>query len=530
MRTFLACLATFLLALLSPVVSPSNHAQDVPKTNQLADYLGETDAARKAALKAELLKLTPEQLRALMLALPLAAADSGEKTFELACPDKFTRKYFVTVPPGYDVAQSYPLVVLLHGGVNGNSEEAGASMASAWHMYMKDEQKKGVFFLAPSANCENTTINARWWREGGMNNILTMIAAVKSRYHIDDERVFLSGGSDGGSGTWAISMRRPDTFAGFFPMVGHPLVAATDRTAAFYENLKGTNLFNISGGKDPVYPGGEVSKIVGEINSVGPKILHKNYEQAGHDMSYAEVEISHILELMGTWKRDLLAKSLDWSTDRACFGSRAWICIDETKELERDFNKAPKATARGTGVIRIDLGVRVATPTTPEDMNKPVKVKHLEPGSVAEMMGMKEGDVITKVDGKKCGNLDEVNAVLRTKGAGKEISVTVDRAGAEVSMKGRFPPLEKDPAPGRVQGTWTVGSIDVKTNNVRRLTLRIAPEMLDAKGELRVKVNGKEAFKGKPMGDVALMLEHFEQTWDKGWPFVWEIKLDVERK
>ena len=65
---------------------------------------------------------------------------------------------------------------------------------------------------------------------------------------------------------------------------------------------------------------------------------------------------------------------------------------------------------------------------------------------------------------------------------------------------------------------------------MKRLTVRIAPEMLDAKGELRVKVNGKEAFKGKPAGDVGLMLERFEQVRDKGWPFVWEIKLDVERK
>ncbi len=523
MRTFLACLATILLALVS-------HAQDAPKSNTLADYLAETDTARKAALRAELLKLTPEQLRGLMSALPFPAADSGEKTFEIACADKFTREYFVSVPSGYDPAKAYPLVVLLHGGVNGDSQEAGASMAGAWQLYMKEEQKQGVIFLSPTADCENTTINARWWREGGMNNILAMVAAVKARYHVDDERVFLSGGSDGGSGTWAMAMRRPDAFAGFFPMVGHPLVPATDRTAAFYENLKGMNVFNISGGKDPVYPGSEVSKIVGEINSVGPKILNKCYDDAGHDMSYAKTEIPHILELMATWKRDLLAKHIDWSTDRACFGSRAWVSIDETKELDRDFNKAPKATARGTGVIRIDLGVRVATPTTPDDMNKPVKVKHLEPGSVAEVMGMKEGDVITKIDGKKCGNLDEVNAVLRTKGAGKEISVTVDRAGAEVTMKGRFPPLEKDQAAGRVQGTWTAGNVDLKTNNVKRLTVRIAPEMLDAKGELRVKVNGKEAFKGKPAGDVGLMLERFEQVRDKGWPFVWEIKLDVERK
>ncbi len=524
MRILLALAATFLALGLVRAEPPVPPEPAVP--NDLRDYLAEADATKKAEWKSRLLKLSPAQLRDLMDRL--LREWSGPAQLEVACQDGFTRKCSV-LATDYDREKAYPLIVLLHGGVNGESNGAAQAALEGWQHHMSLTQLRDVIFVAPTADCENTTINARWWREGGINNILAMIAAVKARFRIDDERVFLSGGSDGGSGTWAMAMRKNDAFAGFFPMVGHPLVPATDRTAGFYENLKGINLFNISGGKDNVYPGSEVSKIVGEINSVGPKILHKNYEQAGHDMSYADVEIPHILELMATWKRDLLAKSLDWSTDRPCFGSRAWVCIDETKELDRDFNKAPKATARGTGVIRIDLGVRVKTPESPEDMNRPVKVKHLEPGSVAEVMGMKEGDVITKIDGKKCGNLDEVNAVLRTKGAGKEISVTVDRAGSEVTMKGRFPPLEKDSPAGRVQGTWTAGSIDVKTNNVKRLTLRIAPEMLDAKGEVRVKVNGKEAFKGKPAGDVALMLEHFEQTRDRGWPFVWEIKVDVER-
>lgn len=504
-------------------------AQDAPKPNALAEYLAETDAAQRAEKRQALLKLSPAELRALMAAMPRPSAEAGQREHEITCADGFKRGYFITVPQGYDPAGRYPLLVLLHGGVNGESSEVAREQERYWLPSMNEDQRKGLFILAPTADCEDTTINARWWREGGMRNIEAMIADAKSRYAIDDERVFLSGGSDGGSGTWALAMRRNDAFAGFFPMVGHPLVPASDRTAAFYENLKGVNVYNLSGGKDPLYPGSEVSKLVSEMNNVGAKVLHKNHEQAGHDMSYAETEVPRILDFMAQWKRDLLCKTLDWSTDRPFFGSRAWLCIEETKELGRDFNDAPKAVARGTGVVRMDLGVRVATPKSPDEMKQPVKVKHLEPGSVAETMGMKVGDVITKIDGKKCGNLDEVNAVLRTKGAGKEISITVQRGAEEITLKGRFPPLEKDPPPGRVLGTWKPGVIELKTNNVRRVTLRVAPEMLDAKGELRVKLNSKEVFKGKPEGGVERMLEHFEQSRDAGWPFVWEIKLDVER-
>lgn len=504
-------------------------AQDAPRTNALADYLAETEAAKRAQKRAALLKLAPAELRALMATMPRQGFDGGQREHEITCSDGYARKYFITVPPGYDGGRRYPLLVLLHGGVNGESNDVAREQERYWLPFMNEVQRKSLFILAPTADCENTTINARWWREGGMRNIEAMIVDVRKRYAIDDDRVFLSGGSDGGTGTWALAMRRNDLFAGFIPMVGHPLVPATDRTAAFYENLKAVNVYNLSGGKDPLYPGTEVSRLVNEMNACGARVLHKNHEQAGHDMSFAETEVPRVLDFMGKWKRDLLCKTLDWSTERPSFGSRAWLCIDETKELSRDFNDAPKAIARGTGMVRIDLGVRVATPSSPDEMNQPVKVKHLEPGSLAQTMGMKVGDVITKIDGKKCANLDDVNAVLRTKGAGKEISVTVQRGAEELTLKGRFPPLEKDPPTGRVLGTWKPGLIELKTNNIKRITLRIAPEMLDAKGELRVKLNGKEAYKGKPEGSVEHMLEQFEQTCDAGWPFVWEIKLDVER-
>jgi poly(3-hydroxybutyrate) depolymerase len=521
MRTLLALLATLALSFMGAIAGPP------PPPNLLQNYLSEPDAAKKAQLRSELLKLSPAQLRDWMDRLPIIEApQSGDRVFELQCPDGFSRKFYLRLPDEYDHARAYPLIVLLHGGVNGMSSDVALQ---SWLTFMSVEQRKSCFLLAPTADCEETTINARWWREGGMKNIEAMLAWTRRRYAIDDDRVFLSGHSDGGSGTWAMAFRRNDAFAGFFPMVGHPLVPATDRTSAYYENLKGVNLYNISGAKDPVYPGAEVTKIVGEINNVGPKVLHKSFENAGHDMSYGEKEIPRIFdEYVAKWKRDLLAKSLDWSTERPCFGERAWLVIAQTREVEKSANKAPRAVARGTGTIRIDLGVRVATPEGPDDQNAPVKARHIEPKSVADEMGLKTGDVITKIDGKKVANLAEVNAAIREKGPGKEIAVTVLRDGKEQEFKGRFPPLEKDPPPGRALANWKPGVIDITVNNVSRLCVRLAPEMLDAKGEVRIKVNGREAFSGKPPG-LEHMLDHFEQTHDRKWPFAWEIAVDVER-
>lgn len=76
-------------------------------------------------------------------------------------------------------------------------------------------------------------------------------------------------------------------------------------------------------------------------------------------------------------------------------------------------------------------------------------------------------------------------------------------------------------------GSWSPGQVELKTHNVTRLRVRLAPEMVDAKGEVRIKVNGKEAFKGRPPQDVAMMLDQFEASFDRKWPFTAVVTVDV---
>jgi serine protease Do len=58
-----------------------------------------------------------------------------------------------------------------------------------------------------------------------------------------------------------------------------------------------------------------------------------------------------------------------------------------------------------------------------------VKVAGVTPGSPAEKAGVKEGDVLLKVDDKDIANLQGFSAILRGLSPGQTVKVVLDRAG-----------------------------------------------------------------------------------------------------
>src|SRR4051812_9121370 len=94
--------------------------------------------------------------------------------------------YAVNVPDSYDPARRYQVRIQLHGGVSRVSNEPRGdgtigALAGAEQIY-----------ILPYAWSE-----APWWREEQIENIATILDMVKRRYNVDENRVALSGVSDG---------------------------------------------------------------------------------------------------------------------------------------------------------------------------------------------------------------------------------------------------------------------------------------------------------------------------------------------
>ena len=539
MKTFAVTFA-LLLAL-----SCANLAQDVAQpakesdnTALLGRYLKAT-GSDKDALRKELLALSTAALRAAIAKLTPDNVAAGVQEWTTKCPDGHDRPYWVYVPTEYDPAKRYPLLVCMHGGVSGwpmKGEEgegsAGEYSVEHWLSSMTTDQKKEVVILGCSAGVPETGEEAMWWHTVGQRNVLHMVSETKRRVSIDDDRVIVNGVSDGGSGTFGFAYRMPDTFAGFYSMIGHPLVASADGTAVWLENLKGSNIYAFNGGKDPLYPARRTTPIYDQANELGATIKHKTYPELGHGVNdVIDDEVAAFFKgQLQEWKRNLLPSEIDWTTADAARGRRAWLSIDELADMGAA-NAAPANAEIKVPAGRPQLGVRIM-----QDVEQPT-VEQVVAGSTAEKMGIEEGDVIKKLDTHDIASMQDLLDALDTKAAGDDVEVVITRDGKEQTLKGKFGTAQQDdsdpypPLSARVIAKLDKpGEISLTIRNAKKVTIYVAASML-ADGKLKVRLNpGKTELGVNPVFDVkadnALILDQFERTGDKTLPWIARVEID----
>ncbi len=135
----------------------------------------------------------------------------------------------------------YPLVIYLHGGGERGSNEEHLTSRHALPFFAssnslltpENRQNKPAYIVAPQCQCE---FFSNEWSSGGgapfsisgnpsrYGKALTdLIEHLKATYQIDPDRIYVTGISMGGGGSWELAARRPDLIAAAVPMSGHPV-------------------------------------------------------------------------------------------------------------------------------------------------------------------------------------------------------------------------------------------------------------------------------------------------------------------
>jgi len=118
--------------------------------------------------------------------------------------DGTLQPYSLRFPHGYDPTVSWPLVVSLHG--------------HGWYRPFQGHpapDRRGVFSLSPHGR------GATDYKEQGEEAVLGAIEDVCLDYNIDRERIYVTGGSMGGTGSWQLGCGYADRFAGIMPIAGN---------------------------------------------------------------------------------------------------------------------------------------------------------------------------------------------------------------------------------------------------------------------------------------------------------------------
>ncbi|GKS58693.1 hypothetical protein YTPLAS18_22200 [Nitrospira sp.] len=225
--------------------------------------------------------------------------------------------YALAVPPDYDPAHPYGLVICLHG-----AGFTGEAYLERW------ESRLGQRYILA---CPTYTMGA-WWTRSAEELVLATMRDVVRRYHIDPERIFLTGMSNGGIGAWIIGMHHADVFAGIAPMAS----GIDDVLFPFLANLKHTPCYVIHGAKDQVMPVRLSQDIVAELKKLGYEVVYREHERE-HPMAgghyFPKEELPDLVAWLDSHRRDSRPTSLALVRDATHLEPFDWIRIDATDRI-----------------------------------------------------------------------------------------------------------------------------------------------------------------------------------------------------
>jgi predicted peptidase len=199
-------------------------------------------------------------------------------------------EYRLFVPPDYDAAKKYPIVLWLHGaagrGSDNFSQLSGGNSAGAHFWTTPENQAKyHALVLAPQVDV------TKGWARPHANTppvairlALEILDAVEKQYSIDRSREYVAGQSMGGEGVWAALSIAPERFAAATALCGYGDAYLIPRVAK-------VPVWIFQGEEDPLVPVTRARQWVAALRKAGGTPNYSEYPSIGHnvwDVAFSE--------------------------------------------------------------------------------------------------------------------------------------------------------------------------------------------------------------------------------------------------
>lgn len=209
-------------------------------------------------------------------------------------------RYVVYVPADWTADRKWPVVLFLHGAGERGDDGLVQSEVGIGGAIRRHADRFPAVVVMPQ--CRRNI----WWQAPAMEaQALAALEASMKEFNGDAARLYLTGLSMGGYGTWSIAAKYPGRFAAIAPVCGGirrpsrpgaepaPEEPSTDPYAEAAKKVGSTPVWVFHGGADPTVPVTESRKMVEALKAAGSSVKYTEYEGVGHnswDKAYNEPE------------------------------------------------------------------------------------------------------------------------------------------------------------------------------------------------------------------------------------------------
>jgi predicted peptidase len=189
-------------------------------------------------------------------------------------------RYRLLSPEKIEPGKKYPVVLFLHGRGESGDDNVAQLKYLPTLMATPDYQKKFPCFLIAPQCREGKAWVARGPDKKGVSEQMQVAEAVLQealkKYPIDPARVYLTGLSMGGFGSWNLAARHPDWFAAVVPICG----GGDPNDAAELAKLP---IWAVHGSDDKVVPASLSRTMVEAVLAAGGNVKYTELPGVGHD-------------------------------------------------------------------------------------------------------------------------------------------------------------------------------------------------------------------------------------------------------
>jgi dienelactone hydrolase len=441
--------------------------------------------------------------------------------------DGMDHEFAFVIPKDYDPSRPYQVRVQLHGGIARARPPVG-------NRIRVDALPSGVDEIAVYPG---GWVRALWWSATQVDNLARILDRLKRTYNIDENRVYLTGISDGGTGVYYMAFRDVTPWASFLPLIGNMVVLATSSVRAEGEMYPGNAVnkpfYVVNTGRDRLYPAHVIAMYVDHLRKIGTQVVYRVYPELDHSTEWWTNDRPELEGFVHDHPREPLPDRISWQTERVDRFNRAhWLIIDRLGAVDGERRLSD------TNMLRrgreLDFGVRLNA-----GVDRGRRAQEVIAGSNAFTAGLRTGDRFLEMNGQTVEGAADIAREMERWTAGDPMRFVVERGRERIVIEGVYNPTEVElpPTPifphrkpsGRVDLERRGNVVEASTEGVRAFTLLLSPSIFDFRRPITVVVNGRTVFDEAVEPSVETLLKWAARDNDRTMVFGAELNIELAK-